>query len=128
MFKIFCCFSLTNYPKVFSNFRCFKVIYVHTSKEDSSSDTFRVMASNGLKNREAEISILISTVDSELPTLVLGRSTTESSVSSPVSLLRGSSVSISQMIIRIEDPDSPKGKTEHVQLCNVLANQSFELH
>ena len=76
-------------------------------------DTFRVMASNGLKEREAEVSVLIASVDSELPVLITTNSSFLYGNDSPhLSLFRDATVAISEMTIRIEDTDSPKSRFE----------------
>ena len=56
------------------------------------------------------MSVLITSIDSELPVLVSRKNETPSTDPPHVSLVKGSSVAISEMIITIEDQDSPKRK------------------
>ncbi|XP_076812238.1 FRAS1-related extracellular matrix protein 1-like isoform X1 [Clavelina lepadiformis] len=88
------------------------VVYNHTSKLDIPFDTFRVLASNGLKEREADVNVLVTAVDAELPTLFMD--SLDAGSGRQLMLYSGSSVAISNMIINIEDPDSAKGSLKLV--------------
>uniref|UniRef100_H2YA41 C-type lectin domain-containing protein n=1 Tax=Ciona savignyi TaxID=51511 RepID=H2YA41_CIOSA len=82
------------------------VIYIHTSKADTAVDTFRILASNGIKTKEAEINILITSVDEELPVLTLPQPSSMGHAN--LMLYSGSSVTITNMIINITDEDTSK--------------------
>lgn len=92
---------------MFNQFMQLQVVYVHKSKLDSSSDSFLIIASNGVRSKEATVQILVRSVDETLPTLIL--SSLDEEDSSHLSLFQSSSVVISDSVIKITDPDSPKG-------------------
>ena len=86
-------------------------MYVHTSKEDSPVDSFRVSVSTGFDSKEAEVPVLITSVDTELPVLITGNNNSPLPSGAPqMSLFRGATVVLSHSVIRLEDPDSPRSK------------------
>ena len=65
-----------------------------------------------MRTREADVHILITSVDAELPTVNIAESLANTEgFSTNLMLYSGSSAVISDSIIRITDPDSPKGES-----------------
>nr|XP_018668634.1 FRAS1-related extracellular matrix protein 1 isoform X2 [Ciona intestinalis] len=85
------------------------VKYVHTSKVDSPVDSFHILASNGIKTKEVDVTVLITSVDEELPRVSIHTDVTSSNINagqSNLMMYSGSTVTITNMIINITDDDT----------------------